>query len=293
MLSRRRNQIHGQEACVKTLQKRPAVALWVILDSRVLKWEELVLQARHKPLGCRAQRRGRQWYGKNHRSSIYATDFTINCDAESKQKEDCRRRTGQGEGGDTLGEKTWFTSAACPVAKAKRGTHVSKDGVVELCQQHVMDSEITKAFGNLRGNTTEPLLDGRGWPRRLLDCLDAETVGKRKQPKDFDVRPENFKCNCPEGEVLLDFIEDRFPSSVDSWENHDGVQEGLAGSGWRGHRPTRVSQFMGKDRGSKGGGVLCVTNGPLPDGVNRKMLVQTRSPLCEDSATGWLARTRY
>ena len=45
----------------------------------------------------------------------------------------------------------------------------------------------------------------------LLDLLEEDPGGKLKKPRAFDLNPDNFKGNCPDDEVLREFIEHGLP----------------------------------------------------------------------------------
>ena len=78
------------------------------------------------------------------------------------------------------------------------GTHGSRDRVIALCRQHVLDSKITKGARQLEGKTQ---LRRR---TRLATATYFGIVWMRKQagsgrgPRPFDVCHNTFKGNCQE-----------------------------------------------------------------------------------------------
>ena len=131
----------------------------VILDSRVLKWEELVLQIQ----GATSRTTVVLETATSSRSSAPFTPPTSRITVMQRAS---RRKIA----GDELVkmrkeiplEKNLVYVGRVPSCEGypsawaksyKRGTHVSRDGVVKLCQQHVMDSEITKGTRKLEGKT--------------------------------------------------------------------------------------------------------------------------------------------
>ena len=190
MLSRQRNQIHGREASVKTLQKRPAVAVWVILDSRVLKWEELVLQIQGATSRTTV-------VPETATSSGSSAPFTPPTSRITVMQRASRRKIARDElvkmRKEIPLEKNLVYVGRVPSCEGypsawaksyKRGTHVSRDGVTALCQQHVMDSEITKGIRKLEGK------HNRATARRTrlaTATLGLFGCGNRRVLKHFDL----------------------------------------------------------------------------------------------------------
>ena len=241
--SKRKGPDQFQETCVKPSLNEPAVGSDVILGPRVLKRGEVSLAGSTQVSRLQV--------------ATPVTSRTATSSRASARLRACGRKVTKDELVTVRKEiplvKDLIYVGRVPGCKGYRSawenptkmeTHGLREGVIALYRQHVQDSEIKK---EIRGS------DGA---RRLKlatvtcpwTCWRKNLAGKLKKPRAFDLNPDNFKGNCPDDEVLLEFIADGLISRVSGLVNNDELKKDMLGGGWRGRgqmvaRPTDPSSW--------------------------------------------------